>query len=309
MALVHSTTPATATFLFTDIEGSTQLLKSHRDEYASILADHHEILRTEFAAHGGQEVDNQGDAFFVAFARARDAVLAAAEIQRALARHAWPGGATRPCAHGHPHGGGGAHGRPLRRAVRPPSSQDQRAGARRPGSRLTHYGRPPGRRERSSRSHSAEPRRVSPEGHRAPRSDLSARHRGSPHRLPGAQESGPSEPSRRRRVALAAATLLFLVAVGSALAWASRDEPPPEVLPNSLVRIDADTLEPTDVFPIGGGADRVIDSGGYLWVMHHVLRDSDSGGASQRGRSHDHPSRSIDRRGHRSSAAASLPAA
>jgi class 3 adenylate cyclase len=85
---------ATATFLFTDIEGSTQLLRSHRTEYAQILADHHRILREQFAQYGGAQVDNQGDAFFVAFGRARDAVLCAAACQRELARWAWPSGAT-----------------------------------------------------------------------------------------------------------------------------------------------------------------------------------------------------------------------
>ena len=50
---VHEASSTTATFLFTDIEGSTQLLKSHRGEYARILADHHRILREQFAAYGG----------------------------------------------------------------------------------------------------------------------------------------------------------------------------------------------------------------------------------------------------------------
>jgi class 3 adenylate cyclase len=54
------TNSATATFLFTDIEGSTQLLKTHRAEYARILADHHSILREQLAAHSGKEIDNQG---------------------------------------------------------------------------------------------------------------------------------------------------------------------------------------------------------------------------------------------------------
>ena len=91
---VTGVSSATATFLFTDIEGSTQLLKAYRSEYASILADHHRILREAFSAYGGREVDNQGDSFFVAFPRARDAVLAAATAQRGMAEHTWPGGAT-----------------------------------------------------------------------------------------------------------------------------------------------------------------------------------------------------------------------
>ena len=85
-------TATAATFLFTDVEGSTQLLKRLRDRYGAVLSHHQQLLREAFAAHGGQEVDTQGDAFFVAFPRARDAVLAAVDAQRALAAHEWPGG-------------------------------------------------------------------------------------------------------------------------------------------------------------------------------------------------------------------------
>jgi predicted ATPase/class 3 adenylate cyclase len=75
----------TVTFLFTDIEGSTRLLQELGDSYAEALAGHRQVLRKAFADHGGAEVDTQGDAFFVAFTRARDAVAAAAGGQRALA--------------------------------------------------------------------------------------------------------------------------------------------------------------------------------------------------------------------------------
>src|SRR5437868_3689491 len=74
----------TVTFLFTDIEGSTRLLHELGDAYADALAEHRRVLREAFARHGGVEVDTQGDAFFVAFARATDALAAAAEVQRAL---------------------------------------------------------------------------------------------------------------------------------------------------------------------------------------------------------------------------------
>src|SRR5262249_13482012 len=80
------------TFLFTDIEGSTRLVKQLRDRYPEVLGDHQRLLRDAFAAHDGHEVDTQGDAFFVAFATARDAVLAALDAQRALADHDWPPG-------------------------------------------------------------------------------------------------------------------------------------------------------------------------------------------------------------------------
>jgi peptide/nickel transport system substrate-binding protein len=82
----------TVTFLFTDIEGSTQLVKQLRDDYGDVLAAHQILLREAFMQHGGQEIDTQGDAFFVAFRRARDAVSAAVDGQRALAAHAWPAG-------------------------------------------------------------------------------------------------------------------------------------------------------------------------------------------------------------------------
>src|SRR5205814_9312935 len=74
----------TVTFLFTDVEGSTRLLHELGDEYAEVLAEHRRALREAFARHGGVEVDTQGDAFFVAFARASDALAAAREGQEAL---------------------------------------------------------------------------------------------------------------------------------------------------------------------------------------------------------------------------------
>jgi len=83
----------TVTFLFTDIEGSTALLKRLGREYSDVLAEHQRILREAFAAHGGHEVDTQGDSFFVAFRRAKDAVAAAVDAQRDLAAHDWPEGA------------------------------------------------------------------------------------------------------------------------------------------------------------------------------------------------------------------------
>ena len=78
------------TFLFTDIEASTELLKQLRDQYKILLVEHRDILRAAFETWGGREVDTQGDAFFVAFPRATDAVNAAVEIQRTLAAHEWP---------------------------------------------------------------------------------------------------------------------------------------------------------------------------------------------------------------------------
>ncbi|HZQ07936.1 MAG TPA: adenylate/guanylate cyclase domain-containing protein, partial [Anaerolineae bacterium] len=82
----------TVTFLFTDVEGSTQQVQRLGDSYASILATQRKILRAAFQKFHGHEVDTQGDSFFVAFARADDAVAASVKAQRALAEHAWPAG-------------------------------------------------------------------------------------------------------------------------------------------------------------------------------------------------------------------------
>jgi predicted ATPase/class 3 adenylate cyclase len=82
---VSSTLPTgVVTFLFTDVEGSTKLLHELGDAYTDALQEHRRLLRGAFAANDGAEVDTQGDAFFVAFGRASDAVAAAVDAQRAL---------------------------------------------------------------------------------------------------------------------------------------------------------------------------------------------------------------------------------
>jgi predicted ATPase len=74
----------TVTFLFSDVEGSTRLLHELGDGYAEALAEHRRVLRNAFALHGGVEVDTQGDAFFVAFPKASEALAAACQGQEAL---------------------------------------------------------------------------------------------------------------------------------------------------------------------------------------------------------------------------------
>ena len=275
---MHDATRATATFLFTDIEGSTQLLKSHRGEYASILADHHRLLREAFTAHGGKEIDNQGDAFFVAFNRAEDAVLAAAACQRALADHSWPAGrslkvrmgihtgeadltvdryvglsvhrAARICAVGH-----GGQVLVSQTAVSHVEDDEEDL----PGMALRDLG------EHRLKDISRPVRlyQLDIDGLRT--------------RFPPLSISEPPKPNRRQRIGLAAAALLIAGAIASTLALVYRDQPPPVVLPNSLVRIDPSTLKPTQVVPIGDAPDIVVAAGGYLWVTHHILRDIDSG--------------------------------
>jgi len=82
----------TVTLLVTDIEGSTRLLQRLGERYSEVLVECRHLLRGVFVDFHGHEVDTQGDAFFVVFARAADAISAAVEAQRALAAHAWPEG-------------------------------------------------------------------------------------------------------------------------------------------------------------------------------------------------------------------------
>jgi predicted ATPase/class 3 adenylate cyclase len=84
---------ATLTFLFTDIEGSTALLgRLGEATYARLLAEHHQLIRDSLAAHGGNEMDTQGDGFFAVFTSPRACVRAVLEMQRELAARDWPEG-------------------------------------------------------------------------------------------------------------------------------------------------------------------------------------------------------------------------
>ena len=82
VSMVRDLPTGVVTLLFTDVEGSTRLLGELGDDYGRALHEHRRRLRAVFAEHDGVEVDTQGDAFFVAFARASDAVAAAADGPR-----------------------------------------------------------------------------------------------------------------------------------------------------------------------------------------------------------------------------------
>ena len=84
----------TVTFIFTDIEESTLLLRALGDGYGEVLATHRRLLREAGARHGGHEIDALGDSTFAAFATAHDALGAAIDGQAALAAHPWPDGAA-----------------------------------------------------------------------------------------------------------------------------------------------------------------------------------------------------------------------
>lgn len=77
----------TVTFVFTDIEGSTNLVQKLGGEFVSLLESHHRLMRDTVDDAGGTVVRTEGDGFFCAFASATRAVAAAVEAQRALASH------------------------------------------------------------------------------------------------------------------------------------------------------------------------------------------------------------------------------
>jgi class 3 adenylate cyclase/tetratricopeptide (TPR) repeat protein len=78
--------------LFSDIEGSTALLRRLGDRYADALLAQRALLRAAFADYGGREQGTEGDSFFVVFGSAADAVRCCVAAQRALSGHAWPDG-------------------------------------------------------------------------------------------------------------------------------------------------------------------------------------------------------------------------
>ena len=84
----------TITFLFTDIEGSTELVRALKDRYPALIEQHNALLRRSVAAHHGVEVSTEGDSFFVVFAIPEDAVAAALDAQQAIEAAAWPQDAT-----------------------------------------------------------------------------------------------------------------------------------------------------------------------------------------------------------------------
>lgn len=82
----------TVTLVFTDVEGSTQLVQQLGDDYAQVLADHRRLLREAVASGEGHVVDHRGDEFFVVFGDARRAADSIVALQRAFADHDWPDG-------------------------------------------------------------------------------------------------------------------------------------------------------------------------------------------------------------------------
>jgi class 3 adenylate cyclase/streptogramin lyase len=269
---VTESASATATFLFTDIEGSTLLLKRVRDRYPEVLAEHQRLLREAFAAHGGEVIDTQGDAFFVAFRRAKDAVLAAAATQRALAAHDWPDGAelrvrmgihtgearlaenryvglsvhraARICA-------AGRGGQVLVSQTTANVLEDEEESL--PGLALRDLG--PQRLkdfERPVRVHQL---------------DIE----GLPSEFPPLATRVAPPPTRKRLLAGAFAAGLVAAAAATAFLIEHGSGTQTVVAP-SLVGIDPASNEVTEVVRIEDEPNLVVATRGYVWVAHHVFR-------------------------------------
>jgi class 3 adenylate cyclase len=82
------------TFLYADVEGSTELLGLLGERYADVLAEERRLLRTIIRQHGGFEIDSRADEFFAAFPEDTDPAGAAIGIHRRLRNHPWPDAAA-----------------------------------------------------------------------------------------------------------------------------------------------------------------------------------------------------------------------
>jgi class 3 adenylate cyclase/streptogramin lyase len=286
----------TVTLLFTDIEGSTRLLKALGDEYGNVLADHQRLLRAAFEEAGGHEIDTQGDAFFVAFARAKDAVAAALSAQRSLASHPWPDRqevrvrmgihTAEPTVGGERYVGLGVH-RAARICSAGHGGQILLSGATRelveeqlpPGIKLLDLGehrlKDLDRPERifqlcqngdqsefpPLKTVAAQPAEATPFAGRE--GELAAA---------AAAAVRPQRLRARRGVIFAAAGLLALVAaVLAALSLLSGGGPATvEVVPNSVVIIDPAGNRLVDSLPTGAESPGAIDyAGRNVWVVNH----------------------------------------
>ena len=268
----HAMPTGTVTMLFTDIEGSTRLLKQLGEQYGELLADHRQLLREAFAAHGGREMDTQGDAFFIAFARARNAVEAAVEAQRALARARVARRRRVPGPHGPPHRRAVGRRRGLPRHG-PASGRPHRGcGARRPDlaldrDRRADQGRP------ARRGQPARPGRPAAEGHRRSGARLPARRRpGLPAEFPPPRTVDLEAPA-----AAAVAVVVAAVLAGGAVAavivgtrGASGPTPPP--LPPSPPTRSGSSMPAngrlTGQIPVGASPSAVAAGFGSIWVAN-----------------------------------------
>jgi YVTN family beta-propeller protein len=256
------------TFLFTDIEGATRLVKQLRERWGEVLGEHQRLLREAFQNHGGHEVDTQGDSFFVAFANARDAVLAALDGQLALVSHQWPDGVELKVRMGiHTGQAVAAEGRYTGLAVH----RTARIGAAAHGGQvlvsqatqtliedeednLHIFLRDLGNRRLKDLDRPVRLYQLAAEGLRTEFPPL--RH-----------QIQDSVRIRRRRVALAAAPIVLIAAVVAAI-LGTRSARAITIQPNAVGIIDPNTNKVIGQVPVGVRPDAVAGGATSLWVAN-----------------------------------------
>jgi class 3 adenylate cyclase len=256
----------TVSLLFTDIEGSTQLQRRLGDEYQSVVEHHRVLLEEAFAAHGGTVVDRQTESFFAVFSRARDAVRAAVQAQRAIADHVWPEGgeprvrmgihagepelagdryvglavsrAARICAAGH---GGQIL---LSSSAQSLLADDDRAALKRLGS-------------------------YSLKDFAAPEPIYQVVVDGAPAKFPPLRAEGRS--SRRRWLLVGAVALLLAAAVvAAAVVLSSGGSAPVKVGPTALAVVDPKSNKVVDAIEVGFKSNLIAAGEGYVWVVNRA---------------------------------------
>jgi class 3 adenylate cyclase/DNA-binding beta-propeller fold protein YncE len=261
------------TFLFTDIEGSTRLVKQLRDRYADVLADHQRLLRAAFESHRGHEIDTQGDSFFVAFASARDALLAALAGQRALRAHPWPEGVEIKVRMGLHTGqaiaaGGRYTGLAVHRAAR--------IGAAGHGGQILVSQATQTLledEEEDLQVHLVDLGEQTLKDLDRPVRLYQAVAEGLPARFPPIRSSVPAaEPSATRRLLrrpwiVAASVLVLGALVAVVIAVALRGDPASvTVMPNAVAVIEPDSGGVVDVVPVGTRPGPIAFGAGSIWV-------------------------------------------
>jgi YVTN family beta-propeller protein len=239
-------------------------LKQLGDRYAAALAEHQQILREAVEERGGREVDNQGEAFFFAFASANSALGAAVLAQRALAAHDWADGngvRVRMGLHtGEPAVGEERYvGLGVHRAARIGAVGHGGQVLLSNATRELVDGEPSGVSIRDIGSY-----RLKDIDHfeRLYQLDIE----GLASDFPPLSAERVAERRPRRRILLGAlVALVALVAVAAAV-LVSRAGGAPTVKPESLVKIDADTNEIVDVIPVGRSPREVEVVGDYAFA-------------------------------------------
>jgi YVTN family beta-propeller protein len=239
-------------------------LKQLGEHYAAVLAEHQQILRKAVEERGGREIDNQGEAFFFAFASANSALGAAVLAQRALAAHEWANGnevRVRMGIHtGEPAVGGERYvGLGVHRAARIGAAGHGGQVLLSSATRELVDGELTGVSMRDLGSY-----RLKDIDHfeRLYQLDIE----GLASEFPPLNAKRVAEPRRRRRLLLGAlVALVALVAVAvAAVLWRSGGTP--TVAPESLVKIDAATNEIVAVTRVGRSPREVEVVGDYAFV-------------------------------------------